>query len=234
MKCFWRKHGPGAYYGQNNPVAILIRYLSLKYNFGAQEIFVLLLFFSYYFNPSDALLAQNFSATMWRHVHQSVIPADFTVPTAYWWGLLISIVSTTMFIFPGVTVLKSYDLVKWEYAASPCAVRFQSCYNLEAVTDKSRTMGHSFRYHNGTFICCLYPGWRRFLCSATQAEGTGVSELPKVFTIQAFFWWWRGNLCCSRVRWTALPRWMKILLGRRDSWYTRVIFARTWRTNVYR
>ena len=41
-------------------------------------------------------------------------------------------VSTTMFIFPGVTILKSYDLVNWEYCNNAVQqMDFSPCYNLD-------------------------------------------------------------------------------------------------------
>jgi len=53
-----------------------------------------------------------------------VIFADFPDPDVIFVADTYYMVSTTMFIFPGVTILKSYDLVNWEYCSTP--LRFQS------------------------------------------------------------------------------------------------------------
>lgn len=47
-----------------------------------------------------------------------VIPADFPDPDVIRVGDTYYMVTTTMFVFPGVTVLKSHDLVNWEYCSN--------------------------------------------------------------------------------------------------------------------
>ena len=47
-----------------------------------------------------------------------LISADFPDPDVIQVGDTYYMVSTTMFIFPGVTVLKSHDLVNWEYCSN--------------------------------------------------------------------------------------------------------------------
>ncbi|MDD5314715.1 MAG: family 43 glycosylhydrolase, partial [Bacteroidales bacterium] len=61
-----------------------------------------------------------------------VIPADFPDPDVILVGDTYYMVSTTMFVFPGVTVLKSHDLVNWEYCSN-AVPRFDygPCYNLD-------------------------------------------------------------------------------------------------------
>ncbi|HQC61932.1 MAG TPA: glycoside hydrolase 43 family protein, partial [Candidatus Marinimicrobia bacterium] len=94
-------------------------------------------------------------------------------------------VTTTMFIFPGVTILKSQDLVNWEYCCNAVSrFDFSPCYNL----DGCNRYGHgqwatSMRYHNGTFyLLFITLDEGGFLCSATKAEGPWeIKQLPKGF-----------------------------------------------------
>ena len=61
-----------------------------------------------------------------------VIASDFPDPDVILVNDTYYMVSTTMFIFPGVTVLKSKDLVNWEYCSN--AVQrfdFSPCYDLD-------------------------------------------------------------------------------------------------------
>lgn len=62
-------------------------------------------------------------------------------------------VTTTMFIFPGVTILKSKDLVNWEYRSN-AAPRFDfgKCYDLEDCNRYKRGQwATSIKHHNGKF-----------------------------------------------------------------------------------
>ncbi len=55
-----------------------------------------------------------------------IIYADFPDPDVIRVDSTYYMVSTTMFIFPGVTILKSYDLVNWEYCSNAVQqIRFQ-------------------------------------------------------------------------------------------------------------
>jgi beta-xylosidase len=94
-------------------------------------------------------------------------------------------VSTTMFIFPGVPILKSYDLVNWEYCTNAVQrMDFSRCYDL----DGCNAYGHgqwatSLKYHDGKFYALfitLTEGG--FLCTASKAEGPWqIQKLPKGF-----------------------------------------------------
>ena len=94
-------------------------------------------------------------------------------------------VSTTMFVFPGVTILKSHDLVNWEYCSNAVPrFDFSDCYNL----DTCNRYGHgqwatSLKYHNGKFyllVITLNEGG--FMCTADKAEGPWkITHLPKGF-----------------------------------------------------
>ncbi|MGN6531205.1 MAG: family 43 glycosylhydrolase, partial [Ginsengibacter sp.] len=82
-----------------------------------------------------------------------LIAADFPDPDVIRVGDTYYMVTTTMFIFPGVTILKSHDLVNWEYCSNAVPrFDFSKCYDL----DSCNRYGHgqwatSIKYHNGKF-----------------------------------------------------------------------------------
>jgi beta-xylosidase len=103
-----------------------------------------------------------------------VIAADFPDPDVIQVDDIYYMVTTTMFIFPGVTILKSFDLVNWEYCAN--AVQrfdFSPCYDLDSCS----RYGHgqwatSLKYHNGRFyLLFITLDEGGFLCTAKKAEG---------------------------------------------------------------
>lgn len=114
-----------------------------------------------------------------------LIRADFPDPDVIRVGDTYYMVSTTMFIFPGVTILKSKDLVNWQYCAN--AVQrfdFSKCYDL----DGCNRYGHgqwatSMKYHNGKFyLLFITLNEGGFMCTASKAEGPWkVTKLPKGF-----------------------------------------------------
>ncbi len=114
-----------------------------------------------------------------------VIPADFPDPDVIRVGDTYYMVSTTMFVFPGVTVIKSKDLVNWEYCSNAVSrFDYSECYNL----DGCNRYGHgqwatSLKYHNGKFymlFITLDEGG--FICVADKAEGPWeVKHLPHGF-----------------------------------------------------
>jgi beta-xylosidase len=82
--------------------------------------------------------------------------------------------ATTMFTFPGVPIIKSKDLVNWEYCKNVVKrMDYSPCYNL----DGCNRYGHgqwagSLKYHNGKFYLLfntLNEG--AFICTATDPEG---------------------------------------------------------------
>lgn len=104
-----------------------------------------------------------------------VISADFPDPDVIRVGDVYYMVSTTMFTFPGATILKSHDLVNWEYCSNPLEkIESTSCYNL----DGCNRYGHgpwasSLKYKNGKFYLhfnTLDEG--SYLLTATDPEGT--------------------------------------------------------------
>jgi beta-xylosidase len=82
-----------------------------------------------------------------------VIYSDYPDPDVIRVDSVYYMVSTTMFIFPGVTILKSYDLVNWEYCCN--AVQrfgFSRCYNLDDCNRYSHVQWTTtLKYHNGTY-----------------------------------------------------------------------------------
>ena len=114
-----------------------------------------------------------------------VIASDFPDPDVIRVDDTYYMVNTTMFIFPGVTILKSKDLVNWEYCSN--AVQrfdFSPCYDL----DGCNRYGHgqwatSLKYHNGKFyLLFITLNEGGFICSATKPEGPWeIRKLPKGF-----------------------------------------------------
>lgn len=144
-------------------------------------IFFFLLFLPFVNVPAQQTHSDNDDGTYTN----PVIAADFPDPDVIRVDSVYYFVSTTMFVFPGVTLLKSYDLVNWEYCSNAVPrFDFDKCYDL----DGCNRYGHgqwatSLKYNNGKFymlFMTLDEGG--FLCSATKAEGPWeITKLPKGF-----------------------------------------------------
>lgn len=114
-----------------------------------------------------------------------VIAADFPDPDVIRVGSVYYFVSTTMFVFPGVTILKSYDLVNWEYCSNAVPrFDYHKCYDL----DGCNRYGHgqwatSLKYHNGKFhILFITLDEGGFYLTADKAEGPWeIKKLPRGF-----------------------------------------------------
>ena len=114
-----------------------------------------------------------------------VIASDFPDPDVILVNDTYYMVNTTMFIFPGVTVLKSKDLVNWEYCSNAVPrFDFGQCYNL----DGCNRYGHgqwatSLKYHDGKFyLLFITLDEGGFICSASKPEGPWeIKHLPKGF-----------------------------------------------------
>lgn len=114
-----------------------------------------------------------------------VIAADFPDPDVILVDDTYYFVSTTMFVFPGVTILKSSDLVNWEFCSNAVSrFDFNKCYDL----DGCNRYGHgqwatSLKYHNSKFyLLFITLDEGGFLCSADKAEGPWqIKHLPKGF-----------------------------------------------------
>ncbi|MBN2425109.1 MAG: glycoside hydrolase 43 family protein [Calditrichaceae bacterium] len=114
-----------------------------------------------------------------------VIAADFPDPDVILVDDVYYFVSTTMFIFPGVTILKSYDLVNWEFCSN--AVQrfdFSPCYNLEGCNRyRHGQWATSLKYHKGKFyLLFITLDEGGFICTADKAEGPwDIRHLPRGF-----------------------------------------------------
>ena len=132
------------------------------------------------------MLAQKFQSDNGDGTYTNpVIASDFPDPDVIRVNDTYYMINTTMFIFPGVTILKSKDLVNWEYCSN--AVQrfdFSPCYDL----DGCNRYGHgqwatSLKYHNGKFyLLFITLNEGGFLCSASKPEGPWeIKKLPKGF-----------------------------------------------------
>ena len=114
-----------------------------------------------------------------------VIYSDFPDPDVIRVDSTYYMISTTMFIFPGVTLLKSYDLENWEYCANAVQrMNISKCYDLDGCDRYSHGQwASSLKYHNGKFYIMfntLDDGG--FLCTASKAEGPWtLQQLPRGF-----------------------------------------------------
>ena len=114
-----------------------------------------------------------------------VIASDFPDPDVIRVGSTYYMVNTTMFIFPGVTILKSHDLVNWQYASNAVPrFDYSKCYDL----DGCNRYGHgqwatSLRYHNGKYyLLFITLDEGGFLCTATNPSGPWkIRHLPRGF-----------------------------------------------------
>jgi len=103
-----------------------------------------------------------------------VIFGDFPDPDVIRVGDVYYMSTTTMHNFPGATILKSYDLVNWEYCSNPLEkIESNACYNLDGCNRYSHGQwASSLKYHKGTYYLhfnTLDEG--SFLLTATNPEG---------------------------------------------------------------
>ncbi len=103
-----------------------------------------------------------------------VIKGDFPDPDVIRVGDTYYMSTTTMHHFPGATILKSRDLVNWEYCSNPLdKIESTNCYNLEGCNRYSHGQwASSLKYHKGTFYLhfnTLDEG--SYLLTATNPEG---------------------------------------------------------------
>ena len=114
-----------------------------------------------------------------------VINADFPDPDVILVDDTYYMVTTTMFVFPGVTILKSHDLVNWEYCSNAVPrFDFHTAYNF----DRGNRYGHgqwatSIKYNKGKFhLLFITLDEGGFLCTASKAEGPWeIRKLSKGF-----------------------------------------------------
>lgn len=114
-----------------------------------------------------------------------VIAADFPDPDVILVDSVYYFVSTTMFVFPGVTILKSYDLVNWEYCSNAVPrFDFSPCFDMDGC-DRYRhgQWATSLKYHNGKFhLLFITLDEGGFYLTADKAEGPWeINHLPRGF-----------------------------------------------------
>jgi beta-xylosidase len=114
-----------------------------------------------------------------------VIYSDFPDPDVIRVDSIYYMVSTTMFIFPGVTILKSYDLVNWEYCCNAVQrMDFHPYYNLDGGNRYAHGQwATSLKYHNGSFyLLFMTLDEGGFACTAKKPEGPWkIKKLPGGF-----------------------------------------------------
>ncbi|WP_238480324.1 family 43 glycosylhydrolase [Mangrovibacterium lignilyticum] len=100
-----------------------------------------------------------------------LIFADFPDPDVIRVEDTYYMVSTTMHIFPGATILKSHDLVNWEYCSNPLdKIESTPCYNMDAACDREEDL---FRYGHGQWATSLkYNDGTYYLLFTTLEEGS--------------------------------------------------------------
>jgi hypothetical protein len=140
------------------------------------------------------ILLQGIAGTSAQKIHSDngdgtytnpLIPADFPDPDVIRVGDTYYMVTTTMFVFPGVTVLKSHDLVNWEYCSHAVPrFDFSPCYDLDGCNRYSHGQwATSIRYHDGIFyLLFITLDEGGFICSTEDPEGPWeIRKLPKGF-----------------------------------------------------
>ncbi len=151
-----------------------------------KKLNILALVLLFMLTPGKALHAQNVNSDNGDGTYTNpLISADFPDPDVIRVGDTYYMVNTTMFIFPGVTVLKSKDLVNWEYCSNAVPrFDFSKCYDL----DSCNRYGHgqwatSIKYHNGKFyLLFITLNEGGFMLTANKAEGPWhITHLPKGF-----------------------------------------------------
>ena len=104
-----------------------------------------------------------------------IVRADFPDPDVIRVGNTYYMVSTTMYHFPGATILKSPDLVHWEYCAQPLKMLLDDdAYNLRNGKNAyARGMwASSIKHHDGKFYLLVNGNdHRAWLLTATDPEG---------------------------------------------------------------
>jgi beta-xylosidase len=114
-----------------------------------------------------------------------IIYADFPDPDVIRVDTVYYMVTTTMFIFPGVPILKSYDLVNWEYCSNAVQrMDYSKCYNLDGCNRYSHGQwATSLKFHDGKYyLMFITLDEGGFVCTATNPEGPWeLRKLPRGF-----------------------------------------------------
>lgn len=110
-----------------------------------------------------------------KQYQNPIVRADFPDPDVIRVGNTYYMVSTTMHNFPGATILKSQDMVNWEYCAQPLqqigAGDKYKLLNNKNIYSKGM-WACSMKYHNGQFYILINPNEDYgLLLTATNPEG---------------------------------------------------------------
>ena len=104
-----------------------------------------------------------------------IVRADFPDPDVIRVGSTYYMVSTTMYHFPGATILKSEDLVHWEYCAQPLTqlTDEDQYYLRDGKNAYARGMwASSIKYNDGKFYLLINGNdHRAWLLTTTDPEG---------------------------------------------------------------
>ena len=110
-----------------------------------------------------------------RQYQNPIVRADFPDPDVIRVGDTYYMVSTTMHHFPGATIIKSQDLVNWEYCANPLKQLLNNDkYNLKNNNNAyaSGMWASSMKYHNGKFYLLINGNDdKAWLLTAENPEG---------------------------------------------------------------
>ena len=116
-------------------------------------------------NPSDA----------GTYFVNPIVRADYPDPDVIRVGTTYYMVSTTMFYFPGATILKSQDMVNWEYCCQPLkALLDNDKYNLKNGENAyaKGMWASSIKWHDGKFYLLINGNdHRAWLLSTSNPEG---------------------------------------------------------------
>lgn len=103
-----------------------------------------------------------------------VIYGDFPDPDVIRVGNVYYMSTTTMHVFPGATILKSYDLVNWSYCSNPLeSIENSDSYHLIGGNKYGRGQwASSLKYNNGTYYLHFNSlGEGSYLLTASNPEG---------------------------------------------------------------
>ena len=133
------------------------------------------LFFAWAALIAIGMFAQSLSDQGNGKYKNPVIFADFPDPDVIRVGDTYYMVTTTMVNFPGATIVKSKDLVNWEYCAQPLKqLSTKDRYSLQNGENAyaSGMWACSMKYHNGKFHILINGNDAGgFLLTATDPEG---------------------------------------------------------------
>ncbi len=144
-------------------------------------VILLLVFFIWASCPGQKMQSDNGDGTYTN----PLIYADFPDPDVIRVDSVYYMVTTTMFIFPGVPILKSYDLVNWEYCSNAVQrMDYSKCYNLDGCNRYSHGQwATSLKFHDGKYyLMFITLDEGGFVCTATNPEGPWeLRKLPRGF-----------------------------------------------------